>query len=74
MKEIYVLLADGYGTMRSRDTSFGVAVTTLEEAQRYVREGGAGYTHSFKKLTILDNKDEAIKFAFPWFGKNYINI
>lgn len=65
MKEVFVLLADGDGTMRSHDEPFGVAVTTEEEAKRYVDEKGVGFTHSYCKLTVFENKDEAIKFAFP---------
>ena len=36
---VYVLLADGDGSMHSSDTSFGVAVTSKEEAERFVNEG-----------------------------------
>ena len=50
MKEVFVLLADGDGTMNSSDTPWGVAVTTEEEAQSYVKKGGIGYTHSYAKL------------------------
>ncbi len=65
MTEIYLLLADGDGTMRSINTPFGVAVSSLEEAQRFVLEGGVGYTHSFQKLTVFDNKDIAIEYVYP---------
>lgn len=65
MKEVYVLLADGDGTtMRSIDTPFGVAVTTEVEAGRFVKEGHVGYTHSYAKIRIFTDKDEAIKWAF----------
>ncbi len=64
MKEVYVLLADGDGTMRSVDEPFGVAVTTKEEAERFVLEGGVGYSHSFCKLAIFDDKDDAINFRY----------
>ena len=64
LKEVFVLLADGDGTMRSIDQPFGVAVTTEAEAKRYVKEGKVGYTHSYEKVTIFDNKDEAINFRF----------
>lgn len=49
MVEVFVLLADGDGTMRSIDTPWGVAVTTEKEAKRYV-EGG-----SWRKGGLLDN-------------------
>lgn len=63
-KEVYVLLSDGDGTMRSKDTPFGVAVKTEDEAKRFVSEGNCGYTQSYEKLTVFDDKDEAIHFAF----------
>lgn len=65
---IYVLLADGDGTLRSIDTPFGAAVTTKEEAERYVKEGGVGFTHSYTAVRIFDNKDKAIKRAFSSRG------
>ena len=64
-KEVYVLLADRDGTMRSSDEPFGVAVTSEEEAIRYMSEGGIGYSQSYTTITIFDNKDDAIKFKFP---------
>ena len=65
MKEFFVLLADGDGTMCSSDEPFGVAVTTEDEAKRYVAEKGIGYTHSYCKVTVFDNKEDALNFAFP---------
>lgn len=65
MKEVYVLLADGDGTMRSGCDPFGVAVTTKEEAERYLKDGGVGFYHSYSKVRIFDNKDEAIKWVYP---------
>ena len=62
MKTIYLLLSDGDGTTFSVDRPFGVAVTTEEEAKRFVKEGKFGYTRSYEKITIFDNKDDAIKF------------
>ena len=63
-KYVYVLLSDGDGTMRSSDTPFGVAVTTEAEAERFVKEGKVGYTHSYAKVRVFDNKDDGIKWAF----------
>ena len=60
MQEVYVLLADGDGTMRSNDTPFGVAVTTEDEAKRFVAEGKFGYSHSYEKVKIFETKDEAL--------------
>lgn len=65
MKEIYVLMADGDGTMRSQDTPFGVAVDTRAEAERFVRDGGVGYTHSYARVVVFANKDEAI----AWYAR-----
>ncbi len=65
MSEVFVLLADGDGTMRSQDEPFGVAVTTEEEAKRYVKDGCVGYTQSYVKVTVFKDKDKAIRFAFP---------
>ena len=62
MKEVFLLLSDGDGTTRSVDKSFGVAVTTEDEAKRFVEEGKFGYTHSYEKLVIFDNKDTGIKY------------
>lgn len=65
MKEVWVLLADGDGTTFSRDKPFGVAVSSPEEAKRYVEEGGVGYTHSLEKVVIFDDKDDAIRHIYP---------
>ncbi len=65
MKEIYILMMDGDGTMRSIDVPFGVAVTTLAEAERFVKDGGVGYTHSYETVTIFDDKDDAIRHVYP---------
>lgn len=60
MKTLYLLLADGDATTFSNDTPFGAAVTTEEEAKRFVKEGKFGYTHSYQKITVFENKDDAI--------------
>lgn len=64
MKEVYVLMCDSDGTMHSIDRPFGVAVSSEDEAKRFVKEGKFGYTHSYEKLFIFDNKDDAIKWRF----------
>lgn len=61
---IYVLLADGDGTMRSHDEPFGVAVRTEEAAKHYVKEGGVGYTHSYEKLRIFDTAKDGIAWKY----------
>ena len=65
MIQVFLLLADGSGTMRSHDEPFGVAVTTETEAKRFVAEGKVGYTHSYQRIEIFVDKDDAIKSAFP---------
>ena len=65
MPEIYVLLADGDGTMRSSCEPFGVAVTTKEEAERYLKDGGVGFYHSYTKVKIFKDKDEGLKWRYP---------
>ena len=71
MKYVYVLLCNSDGTMRSigYNEPFGVAVTSEEEAKRYVKEGGVGYDHSYEKLAIFENKDEAIDWEFKGDGR-----
>ncbi len=58
IKEIFVLLADGDGTMRSIDEPWGAAVTTEAEAKRYAEKGGIGYTHSYDKVKIFETYEE----------------
>jgi len=70
MRELYILLADRDGTIRSLDTSFGVAVESETEAKRYVEGKGVGYTHSYEKLTVFKNKDEAIHWAYHDYNKS----
>lgn len=64
MKEVYVLLADGDGTMRSIDEPWGAAVKTEAEAKRYVEKGGIGYTHSYTKVKIFDKHEEATEAIY----------
>lgn len=64
-RDIFLLLADGDGTTHSSDFEFGVAVTSESEAERFVSEGGVGYTHSYVKIRIFENKDEAIRWRYP---------
>jgi len=57
--EVFVLLADGAGTGHSTDEPWGAAVITEEEAKLYVKRGGIGYSHSYKKVKIFDSYDDA---------------
>jgi hypothetical protein len=61
MKEVFVLLSDGDGTMRSVDEPFGVAVSTEAEAKRFVKKGNMGYSQSYQKLVVFDTFEEGIK-------------
>lgn len=61
LKEVFVLLADSDGTLRSTAAPWGLAVTTEEEAKRYVKKGGIGYTHSYIKIKVVDTYEDAIK-------------
>ena len=69
-KEIYILLADGDGTLRSIDTPWGAAVESEEEAKRYVTLGGIGYTHSYCKVKIFDSYEEAREAIY---GRKILN-
>ena len=64
MREVYILMIDDNGTMTSQDLPIGVAVTTEEEAIKFVNEDKIGYTRSYEKITIFESKDEAIKWKF----------
>ncbi len=69
-QKVYVLLADGDGTLHSDCTPFGVAVATEEEAKRFVAEGKVGYRHHYQELVVFENKDDAIRQAFPDWRHN----
>lgn len=60
--KIYILMADSDGTLHSSDEPAGVAVTTEEEAKRFVRDGGIGYSHSYEEVKIFNNKDDAVNY------------
>ena len=59
IKEIFVLLADSDGTMRSKDEPWGAAVESEDEAKAYVTSGNVGYSHSYKKIRIFKTFKEA---------------
>ena len=62
-QEVFVLLCDSSGTTFSSDEPFGVAVTTEDEAKRFVADGKFGYSQSYSKLTIFESSDEAKSFS-----------
>lgn len=67
MEIVYVLMADGDGTLCSQDRPFGVAVTSKAEAERFVKEVNFGYTRSFRELAVFNTTEEAITH---WERKN----
>jgi hypothetical protein len=70
ISEAYVLLTDDRGTMSSTEIPFGLGVKTEEEAKRFVKDGGVGYTHSYAKITIFNNKDDGINWRFRGDGRD----
>ena len=58
--EIFVLLADSDGTMHSKDEPWGVAVSSEEEAKRYVKESNIGYSRSYTRVGVFRTFEEAI--------------
>lgn len=58
MKEVFVLLTDSDGMMRSKDEPFGYAVTSEEQAKRFAKLGGYGYSHSYQRLLVFDTPEE----------------
>jgi len=62
MQKVFLLLADGDGTFHSSDQSLGLAVTTKEEAERFVHDETrkVGYSRSYQEIYIFDNKDTAL--------------
>lgn len=64
MEEIFILLADVDGTMRSINEPWGAAVDSEDEAKRYTKVGGIGFTHSYVKLKVFKTFDEAREVIF----------
>ena len=66
---VYVLLADGDRTMRSSPEPFGVAVTTVEEAKRFLKDSikteSDQHFYGYAKLKVFTNKDDALKWTYP---------
>lgn len=58
---VFVLMADTDGTLRSSDASIGVAVTTRAEADRFVEEGGVGYTRAYVEVRVFADKGAALR-------------
>ena len=62
MNECYVLLVDEFGSLRSLDKPFGVAVTTEEEAIKFTEEESIGFSRSYHKVIIFENNDDVLKY------------
>ena len=58
MKNVYLLKCDADGTMRSIDKPFGYAVTTEDEAKKFVNSDKGGYSNSYEKVTIIESIKE----------------
>lgn len=58
--DIFLLLADGDGTMHSIPEPFGVAVTSEEEAKKFV-ESKFSYRDRYQKVTVFGTIQEAIE-------------
>jgi len=54
MHEIYILMADTDGTISSCDEPIGVSVSSLNEANKFVKESIIGYTRSFRKTLVFE--------------------
>ena len=61
MKEVFVLLADTAGTMRSGEDPFGVAVTNEAEAKKFSKKRNIGYSQSYQKVRIFETEKEAVE-------------
>lgn len=61
--------------MHSRAEPFGVAVTTEEEAKRFIKEAKAAgwWSPEYEKVRIFKNKDDGIKWAFSKDGPQSID-
>ena len=72
-KYVYVLLMDDSGTTRSINEPFGLAVITEEEAKRFVSDKTrpVGYSQSYCKVAIFDNKDAALEWKYPGFYEQF---
>jgi hypothetical protein len=58
---VFVLLADTDGTLRSDAEPIGIAVTSEEEAKRYVREATVGYRHAYVRVVVVDDFAEGLR-------------
>jgi len=70
-EEVFVLLADGDGTTRSRPTPFGVAVRSEEEAKafKFNEESNVGYSHDYEKVTLFDKTKEGVHWKYHGDGR-----
>lgn len=69
MRKMYVLKTDAADQKQSAVQSFGVAVESVDEAERYVFEGGVGSEHAYEEVLLFPNKDEAVAHANEKLGK-----
>ena len=72
MYEIFILMSDLDGTTRSISEPMGIAVTTIEEAERFVLEAKERNWNSctYNKIKVFTNKDDALNWRFPNIKKH----
>lgn len=63
MQEVFVLLVDDSGTMRSKPEPFGVAVTSEAEAKAFAANKSFGYGVAYERVKIFDSTAEALQYA-----------
>jgi hypothetical protein len=68
MKEIYILKSDVDGTIKFKGRVYRSSSYFRRRSKRFVvemKEEGKRirYTHSYEKVIIFENKDEALDFA-----------
>lgn len=59
-KEIFVLLADGAGSMRSTEQPFGVAVSSEKEARKFAKSEFS-FSDNYQKVKVFKTCKEAIE-------------
>jgi hypothetical protein len=63
-RDVFVLMADSDGTMRSTDECLGIAVDSEAQAVEFHKDEnsalGIGYTQSYQKLKVFGTAEEAV--------------
>ena len=61
IKKVYILLCDDDGNTLSQTKPIGVAVTSKEEAEKFLKLGYS-YKDDYMEVDVFDTLDEAIEF------------